>query len=365
MELGDKSPAGQGGTLRIISLNHFVNDSSLYLLSSLFPVAVFALGFTTLQIGIIVAAGYLVTMVFQPIAGRLLERSGAGKLLALGMSLRALSMVMLAFTKTFELFLVPVFILRAGSSFFHPIGASVISKTYKGGRLDSSMGIQSAFGNLGIVFAFFLSVPLYLHLGWRGPFLLYACLEMATALITLAVMRERADTPLQPAGAEGPVLREALPDNIEEGMQSQTGGLRRRGTAFLPASFVLLAFVTGSATSMFANFGNLLLYGGGLGLALSNNLIGASDICAFIGAVLTGRFTRRIGRNPLLTVSLLAVGAGTAVLAAYYYNVFIALASLLLIGFFVSMIYPLLYSQLSDYMSRSGMPRGTGYGFLF
>ena len=175
--------------LYIVSLNHFINDGSTYLISSLFPALILAFGFSEYKIGILVAVGYLVNLVFQPITGRYSEGFEARKLLALGISFIAISMFLFMVANGFLAMLVAILVLRFGSSFYHPVGVSAISRTYSGAKLDSSMGFQSAFGNLGIVLTYVLAAPVYLAIGLKGPFAIYAALEVATVIITLLGMR--------------------------------------------------------------------------------------------------------------------------------------------------------------------------------
>lgn len=351
-------------TLYVVSLNHFVNDSSTYLISSLFPAMILAFSFSEFQIGILVAVGYLVNLIFQPLTGRYSERYEARKLLALGISLIAVAMILLTIFNTFALILLSILILRFGSSFFHPVGVSAVSRAYSGSKLESSMGFQSAFGNLGIVMAFLLSAPAYLSLGWRGPFLIYAALEFAVVAITLISLRAAkkrnslavyTDTGGGESQADG---------NEQEKVQTSDNGERKYRFG-LPYFFIAAPFISGGCYAIFGNFGNLFLFHNGFGLTFSNYLVAMWVVSAFIGAILTGRLTRMLSRRRLLLLSYLISGLATFVFAFSYHDILLALSSLLLNGFMISITYPATYSELSSFLGRSSMNKGTAFGILF
>ena len=303
----------RGGTisskiLYIVSLNHFVNDSSTYMISSLFPAMIVSFGFSEYQFGILVAVGYLVNLVFQPITGRYSERFEARKLLALGISLMASSMFLFMASNGFAMMLVAMLVIRFGSSFYHPVGVSAVSRVYSGSKLDSSMGFQSAFGNLGVVFAYMLSAPVYLAVGWKGPFMIYAALEIATVIITLISMR----VPKK--------------DRVRKNEESLAPAPKFR--LGLPLFFILSAFVTGGAYAIFGNFGNLLLFRHGFGISLSDYTMAVWVVSAFLGAILVGRIIKRISRLKLMGLAFFLAGISAAVFGLAGHNFVLAILGL-------------------------------------
>jgi len=177
--------------LYVVSLNHATNDGSVYLLSSLFPIVLALFNVSVLQVGIIVALGYLVNILFQPVVGHYSEGRDPARLLAIGISVITFSVISFVFATGFLSLLASVILLRLGSSFFHPVGISTISKSYSGPRLQKSMGFQSAFGNLGVLLVFLTSAPLYLAVGWRATFFVFAVWTLADVVLTLAILSGR------------------------------------------------------------------------------------------------------------------------------------------------------------------------------
>src|SRR5256884_7730987 len=148
--------------LYLVSLNHATNDVPFYLQSILFPIVFALFNISVFQVGIIVALVYLVNILFQPVVGHYSEGREPGRLLAIGISVITVSVISFVFATGFLSLLASVILLRLGSSFFHPVGISTISKSYGGPRLQKSMGFQSAFGNVGVLLVFLNFDPLSL-----------------------------------------------------------------------------------------------------------------------------------------------------------------------------------------------------------
>ncbi|MHB8567622.1 MAG: MFS transporter [Nitrososphaerales archaeon] len=330
--------------LYLVSLNHFMNDGSTALISSLFPAVILAFEFSKFEVGVLVAAGYLVNMIFQPLTGRYSERFESRKLMSLGISLIGVSMIMFALSTTFALMLFSILVLRFGSSFFHPVGVSTISRSYSGSRLDRAMGIQSAFGNLGILVVFLVSAPIYVALGWHAPFLIYAALDVVTVTTTLVLSRVNSVK------------------TREQAVESREG---KRGRLGLPVFFVATSFISGGSFAVFSNYGNILLSDYKFGLSASNFLMAAWVASAFFGAIGTGYLTRRFTRNTLLPLcfSLSSVSALAFVISSG--NPLLIIASLLVNGFFLSVTYPAIYSELSGHLGPDSKRKGAAFGILF
>ena len=346
-----ESPIVSKRILYLVSLNHFINDGSTSLISTLFPAVVLAFGFSKFEVGILVAIGYLMNMIFQPIAGGFSEKVEARKLLALGISLIAVSMFLFTISSTFAAMLLSISLLRIGSSFFHPVGVAAVSRTYVGPQLDKSMGFESAFGNLGILAVFAISATIYLTLGWKGPFILFALLDFLTVAVTLSLFPKTRNPPI----SQDHVHSE--PRNIVQRVKKLRVGL--------PIFFVATQFVAGGAFAVFSTFGNFLLESYGLSLVYANYLIGLWVGASFVGALATGTMSRFVSRKKLLIASFLISSITTLAFALLSGNLGIAIASLVMNGFFISLTYPIMYSELSAYLGDKSTRKGASFGILF
>lgn len=335
--------------LYLVSINHAINDGSTNLISTLFPVVVTVFRFPSFQVGVLVAVGYLTNMVFQPITGRYSESFESRKLLALGIAIIGGSMILFTLSSTFWLMLVTIIILRTGSSFFHPVGVSAVSRSYSGRELDRAMGFESAFGNLGVFAVFLASAPLYSLLGWRGPFLVFAILDLLVVAITLVLMKKRV-----------PIIRESqnAPNRIR-------GELSTPPSTFgLPVYFIVTMLISGGAYAVFANFGNLLL-NNSFSLDESNSLMAGWVLAAFFGAILTGPMTKRVARKTLLVLFYFVAAVTTLAFGLFSSVAFLVPVVLLTGGFALSATYPMIYSQLSAFLGEKSQKKGSSFGILF
>lgn len=361
-ELFHEEKEASNRALYIVSLNHFVNDSSTFLVASLFPAMELAFSFSIFKIGLLVAIGYVINMVFQPLTGKLTQWYKPSTLLSAGISLIAVSMLVFAYSRTFPFILLAVVIIRFGSSFFHPIGAFVVSRNYSGARLDSAMGIESSFGNLGIVLAFLTSAPLYLVLGWSGPFLIYAILEVFTVVVTVVALRGRTDAS-NPAGKRNGTgfFKPRRTFDVSETPRNAS----RKYLLGIPLFFVATSFVSGGSNAIFGNYGNLMLYHSGFRFSESNDLMALWVASAFVGAMLSGWLARRITRLNLLAISYMVAGVGSLMLALSALSLSVALLSLIATGFTLSITYPATYSELSVFAGNGVMNQGSAFGLLY
>ena len=282
--------------LYTVSLNHFTNDGATTLIASLFPIMLGLFHLNYIQVGVLVAIGLLTNVVVQPLVGKFADRISSEKLMMAGMSLILVSLLFLAVAIDFyEILLVTIF-LRFGSSFFHPVGMSSVSKTFKTGA-DNAMGFMVAFGNFGVFASFIVGAYVYNAFGWGWPFYLWAAITAATALLTLSQLRETRSH-----------LRNILSQPATTGAASPRRSSYR---AMLSRAAMLLVFssaVLSSGYAVFTSFGNLTLVGRGLDVASSNLGVALFAGTAIVGAYSLGRLRRSFSNASLLaTTTVLSI----------------------------------------------------------
>lgn len=323
----------------------------MFVISALIPAIIISFGFSKFEVGVLVAIGYLVNMVFQPLTGRYSERFEARKLMSLGIGLMGVAMLMFAKSTTLSLMVVSILVLRFGSSFFHPVGVSAVSRSYSGTHLDRAMGIQSAFGNLGILLVFLIATPLFVAFGWQAPFLVYAALDLVTVGTTLALFSQTSSKAAESMS------------HAERVAASET---EKKFTFGLPLFFIAASFISGGAFAVFINYGSaLLVFDDKFSLISSSLLMSAWVVSSAMGALLTGYLTRRLTRRVIIPFSFLFSSVSSLVFALLSVNAPLIVATLLANGFFLSVTYPAIYSELSAYLGPSSKKKGASFGILF
>ncbi len=146
-------------SLASTSVAHFVNDGLNGVIPLMYPVYNGMYGISIQTISIITALQNVFSIVISPVVGRKSDASGnfAGimilglLMLAFGTAGYALSVLFLGgFGLELALILLSVSI-GVGSSFYHPIGATVLSEKWGSPKLGRAMGINGSIGSIGRV----------------------------------------------------------------------------------------------------------------------------------------------------------------------------------------------------------------------
>jgi MFS transporter, FSR family, fosmidomycin resistance protein len=350
--------------VRVLTVIHAVNDGTVVLLPTLFPIATSLFGIGYEKLGILVASGYIASVIVQPIAGKYSERIEPKNLLAAGIGTMAFSMIIIAYAPSYFILLLGAVVLRTGSSFYHPVATSVISKIEFRQSLDKHMGVLSAFGDLGSLLIFLGAAVLYSFLGWRGPFLIFFVIDFSIAIGVLVFLQNfhernnRNTTQIVESKSDwrkdyGLLAEKNLPN-------------KNRVLSSPPISFLFLAtFVSSGSCAIILNFANSLLareYGSVL---FADLLVGFWLATFVLGDLLTGSMSKRIGRTRFLLIAyaISAILIGIFSLSTNY----IPLTSISLVGsgFALSFTFPLIYSELGSRPLVSKRGTGTTFGLLF
>ncbi|MGB9893502.1 MAG: MFS transporter, partial [Candidatus Saccharicenans sp.] len=102
---------------------------------------------------------------------------------------------------SFGILLLLFILLRAFTSFYHPVVIAWVSRSRLGSgqELDDAMGIQSGSGNLGVLIAFITTGYLAQHFGWKAPLYVWAGLGLLiTAFGVLVINRVSSQQLLKP-----------------------------------------------------------------------------------------------------------------------------------------------------------------------
>jgi MFS family permease len=334
--------------LYLVAMNHAVNDGSVFLLTSLFPIVLSLFGLSVFQIGILVGTGYLVSVILQPLIGRYSEGRDPKVFLALGIFIISLSVFSFVLSSDFLSLLGSVALLRAGSSFFHPVGIAAVSREYSGSKLDRAMGFQSAFGNLGIFLVFISAAPIYLAFGWKETFLLFALIGIADITVTLSFFSPTLST--NPLGPTGKV-----------GAKSKVGRLG------IPLFFPATTFISGGSFAVLLNYANIYLQKENhLGVSLANGIVSVWIASAFVGAIVSGRgWSKMMKRGLLLSVFFLVAAVTIIAFTFAYASIPLEIVLLAANGFALSATYPLTYSELSEFLHFDPERKGRAFGIIF
>lgn len=144
------------GTLRkdatvisLVGFAHGVSHFFHFVLPPLFPWLMRDFGLTFTQVGSAMMVFFVVSGVGQALAGFVVDRFGALRVLCGGMVLLALSGLALASAATFPMVLVAWAIAGLGNSVFHPADFTLLNRRVSTTRLGHAFSVHGLSGSLG------------------------------------------------------------------------------------------------------------------------------------------------------------------------------------------------------------------------
>lgn len=330
------------------ALYHGTNDGAVAVLPAMYIIERFRGTFFSpedstyyLQLGLLTAVAYLAPVFLQALFGYLGDRHRPRPMLALGIAIIGLANLIIAGLDSYLLLIAAVVLLRAGSSFYHPVGISWVSKLYRGHQVDRAMGFQSAFGDVGVIVAFLSTPLLATRLGWHLPFLLWGGLALASSAVGLLLTRGVEE---KPSPLDAPPVH--------------PWKLIRSIVIWIPP----LA-IGGAAYTITNNFGPVYLKATlGLQEQWADGLIALWLLVGVLAAYTFGHISRRVGRFNTLRYAYVVIGVVGFVLGfmPYLPVVVVALAAF---GVALFVTYPALFAFVSEGVDLGN--RGTTFGLVF
>jgi len=324
--------------LFLTSIAHFINDGSGIVYSVVYPIFTLSWGLSYTQISIVSTVMLLSSMLMSFVVGRVSDTMGKdSQMLSLGMGLWSLALGLLYLAAVFgdyAILLLSALLGGVASSFYHPLGASLISRHFS---LDSSrglaLGINGSMGALGRSL-----YPLIATAILASPTNeLFLTLPLASLLVSLLIMQ-------LPGG------------NIT----SRNEVRDVKGLGLILAMLTYIALVKGMLPQGFITFLPTFLvkeagysYGIDVGLAVMIALIGSILAQPVLGAV-SDRWGR--GRTMLITTAM--GGVVTMIYVLVYRHVVLSYVILFLFGLFSFEAFTLLLAYVSElvpaeYLSRA------------
>ena len=336
--------------LTTVSLIHAINDGSVAVISILFPIfkQLFNLSYT--QVGIITGGGLFITLVAQLLLGRIADGKNVNSFLLTGLLLTSFSLVLLTFSNAFITLIFFIFFMRFATSFFHPIGIGWISRTYKKGKLDWAMGIQSGSADIGAFLAILTTLSITQLTHWTIPLYGWACICILGLLASLVLTFQlKKEFVIVPKETKKHSIREMATDAFE----------RMNGIKILIPAFM----ISGAFWGVIITYLPLLLTER---TTLSLPVIGfLVALWAGIGSITSlcyGKIRSFIHRKKLLVIAYVILGIFSLFLAVFT-HIIILIMVMILLGIALFLTYPALFSFVSEVTHES--VEGWTFGLTF
>jgi len=343
--------AGEAVFPVLISLGfcHLLNDLMQSLIPALYPMLKQQLHLDFAQIGLITLAFQLTASLLQPTIGIYTDRRPMPYSLAIGMSATLIGLVLLSMASDYAQVLLAAALVGTGSAVFHP-EASRVARMASGGRYGVAQSVFQVGGNLGGAVGPLLAAFIVLPRG-QGAIAWFSLVALL-AMVVLARVGMWYAAHLRPAGA----ARIAAP---------ASRGVPRVRAIFFVFLLMLLVFSKNVYTSSLTSFFTFYL------IERFHLSVQAAQVQLFVfmaaiavGTLVGGPVSDRIGRRPMIWISIL--GALPFTLLLPYANLFWTGVLTIIIGLLMASAFPAILVYAHELLpGRVGLVSGMFFGFAF
>jgi predicted MFS family arabinose efflux permease len=339
----------------LVGFAHLFSHFLQLILAPLFPLLKEEFGVGYAALGLMVSVMYTVSGLSQTMAGFIVDRYGARRVLLFGMAAFSLALVLTGLATAYWMLVAIALLAGIGNSVFHPADFAILNAKVNPKRLGYAFSTHGIGGNFGWMAAPAFSIGISAAYGWRAATIAAGVLGL---LITLVI-------------AGRPVLSDAPADadarrNKAQGADAR--GLKDEVRVLLSVPVVkCFAFFTFYAMALmglqtFSVAVTTALYDAPLvtaSAALTGFLFGG-----ILGTVAGGFAAAHSSRHNLVAALGMLIGAALTVpLASGALPLWLLTGTMTLVGFFAFSTQP-----SRDILVRAATPPGaTGkvYGFVY
>lgn len=336
------------GILGAISSAHMVNDMMQSLILAMYPIlkGEFSLSFG--QIGLITLTYQLTASLLQPVVGLVTDRRPQPYSLPFGMLSTLIGLLLLAVAPSFGIVLLAAAFVGIGSSIFHP-ESSRIARLASGGRHGFAQSVFQVGGNLGTAIGPLLAAAVIAPFGQRS--VAWFCLAALLGIgLLLQVSRWYATHHIAAGGSKKATAVSPYPRKVVMGAIA----------VLLVLIFSKYFYVAG--ISSFYTFYVMERFG--LTVQSAQLHLFFFLFASAVGTVLGGPIGDRIGRKPVIWVSILGVAPFALLLP--HANLFWTTALTIVIGLVLSSAFSAILVYAQELMpGKVGMVSGLFFGFAF
>ncbi|QGZ38673.1 sugar phosphate permease [Pseudoduganella flava] len=333
----------------LVGLAHGTSHFYHLILAALFPWLKPAFGLSYSELGLLMTVFFVVSGIGQALAGFVVDRVGARRVLFFGVGMLGVSALALSAAHSYAGLMAGALLAGVGNSIFHPADYTLLNQRVSRERLAHGFSVHGISGNIG-----WAASPLFLttvaaFASWRAALACAAVLPFIVLAILVLNRDALRPNPVQRTGA------------AQHGGEGTLAFLRLPSVWMCFAFFFLTAVALGGIQS-FASIGLEQLYGISRELATSSY---TAYMLASAGGMVVGGFigagSRNHDRNIALAFAVAAVLA--LVLGAAVVPGWLALPLMAAIGFCSGVAGP-----SRDLMIRAAAPKnatGRVYGVVY
>ena len=346
-------PSTRTGTayrvLGAISASHLINDMMQSLILAIYPILKGEFQLSFAQIGLITLTFQVTASLFQPLIGLYTDRRPTPYALPLGMTSTLIGLVLLAYAPHFAIVLVAAALVGLGSAVFHP-ESSRVARMASGGRHGLAQSLFQVGGNTGSAIGPLVAAAVIVPFGQRSVAWFGGAALLGIVLL-LQVGRWHAH---HHAAAAARAAQRPATNPLPRG-------------AVITAIAVLLVLIFSkyfyvAGLSSFYTF--YLIEKFGLSVQSAQVHLFVFLFASALGTLVGGPLGDRIGRKPIIWVSILGVAPFALILP--HADLFWTTALTIVIGLILSSAFSAIVVYAQELLpGKVGMVSGLFFGFAF
>jgi len=339
---------------RVIALVGVAHGTSHFyhlILAALFPWLKPAFGLSYAELGLLLTAFFVVSGIGQMLAGFVVDKVGARRVLFFGVAMLGVSALVLAAAGSYPALMAGALLAGVGNSIFHPADYTLLNERVSRARLAHGFSVHGISGNIGWAAAPLFMTAVAATSSWRTALACAAILPFAVLGIlwlNRSYLRAEPKPPAAAAHAAG------------EGAAALA--FLRLPAVWMCFAFFLLTAVALGGIQAFASIGLMQLYG--ISRTLATGAYTAYMLASAVGMLLGGFVgAGRQDHDRTVAIAFALAAALALLLGAAVVPGWLALPLMALIGFFSGVAGP-----SRDLMIRAAAPKnatGRVYGVVY
>ena len=338
------------GILGALSASHMINDMMQSLLLAIYPIlkGEFSLSFT--QIGVITLTYQLTASLLQPMIGLYTDRRPQPYSLPIGMTSTLVGLLLLAFAPNFATVLIAAAFVGMGSAVFHP-ESSRIARLASGGQHGLAQSLFQVGGNMGTAIGPLVAALVIAPFGHSS--IAWFCLAAAAGIFLL--------TRVSGWYADHQVVRASKAKTQAPAVAPYPPNVVRAAIAVLLVLIFSKYFYVAGLSSFYTFY---VIEKFGLSVQAAQIQLFIFLFASALGTLIGGPVGDRIGRKPVIWVSILGVAPFALLLP--HANLFWTTTLTIVIGFMLSSAFSAILVYAQELMpGKVGMVSGLFFGFAF
>jgi len=337
----------------LVGFAHLLSHFFQLILAPLFPLLKDEFGVGYAALGLMVSVMYTVSGISQTMAGFVVDRYGARRVLLFGMATFSLALLLTGLATSYWMLVAVAVLAGVGNSVFHPADFAILNAKVNPKRLGYAFSMHGIGGNFGWLAAPVFSIGVSTAYGWRAATIAAGVI----GLLITAGIASRAALAGMKADAGGQRAQGARDGGLKQDMRTLMSRPVLQCFAFFTFySMALIGLQTFSVSVITTLYGAPLVTASA---ALTGLLFGG-----IVGIVAGGFAAAHSSRHNLIAATGILIGAAfTLLLASGALPVWLLTGTMTLVGFFTFSTQP-----SRDILVRGATPPGaTGkvYGFVY